>query len=95
MERTPTAFAQRAQNVVIGLLILCLVLVAQQFSRPLYKFGVLALLVMVPIQIAVSNVAPTAGFRKALTKSLIILAIVAAIIVLSILVTPFLVGLKN
>ena len=93
MERTPAAFAQRAQNVVIALLIVSLVLVAQQFSQPLYKFGVLALLVMVPVQIAVSNVAPTAGLRKTLTKSLIILAIVAAIIVFSILVTPFLVGL--
>ena len=95
MERAPAAFAQRAQNVVIGLLIACLLLLAQQFSQPLYKFGVFSLLVMVPVQIAVSNVAPTAGVRKTLTKSLIILTIVAVIIVFSILVTPFLVGLKN
>ncbi len=93
MERVPAAFAQRAQNVVIGLLIASLILVAQQFSQPLYKFGVIALLVMVPLQIAVSNVAPTAGVRKTVTKSLIILTIVAVIIVFSILVTPFLVGL--
>lgn len=93
MERVPAAFAQRAQNVVIGLLIASLIMVAQQFSQPLYKFGVIALLVMVPLQIAVSNVAPTAGVRKTVTKSLIILTIVAVIIVFSILVTPFLVGL--
>ena len=93
MEKVPAAFAQRAQNIVIGLLIASLIMVAQQFSQPLYKFGVIALLVMVPLQIAVSNVAPTAGVRKTVTKSLIILTIVAAIIVFSILVTPFLVGL--
>ena len=93
METAPAAFAQRAQNVVIGLLITSLILVAQQFSQPLYKVGVIALLVMVPMQIAVSNVAPTAGVRKTVTKSLIILTIVAVIIVFSILVTPFLVGL--
>lgn len=95
MDKAPVAFAQRAQNVVIALLIASLIMLAQQFSQPLYKFGVFALLVMVPLQIAVSNVAPSAGVRKTVTKSLIILAIVAGIIGFSILITPFLVGLKG
>lgn len=93
MERATAAFAERAQNVVIGLLIASLIMVAQQFSQPLYKFGVLALMFMVPLQIGVSNVAPTSGVRKTVTKTLIIVSIVALIIVFSILVTPFLVGL--
>lgn len=93
MERAPIAFAQRVQNVVMVLLVASLLLVAQQLSQPLYKVGMLTLLVMVPVQIAVSNVAPAAGVRKTIAKSLIILAIVAMLIIFSIWVAPILVGL--
>jgi hypothetical protein len=93
MLKTPIAFAQKAQNVVMVLLIISLVLVAQQFSNALYKFGVMSLFVVVLLQIAVSNVAPTAGLRKTLTKSAIILGIVVLIFAFSIWITPWLVGL--
>jgi hypothetical protein len=93
MLKAPIAFAQKAQNVVMVLLIINLILVAQQFSNALYKFGVMALFVVVLLQIAVSNVAPTAGFRKTITKSAIILGIVVLIFGFSIWITPWLVGL--
>jgi MFS-type transporter involved in bile tolerance (Atg22 family) len=93
MDRVPVAFAQRAQNVVMGLLIVSLVLVAQQFSQALYKVGAVSLFVSVFVQIAVSNVAPTAGVRKTLTKSAIILGIIVLIFLFSIWITPTLVGL--
>jgi hypothetical protein len=93
MLKAPIAFAQKAQNVVMVLLIINLILVAQQFSNALYKFGVMALFVVVLLQIAVSNVAPTAGVRKTITKSAIILGIVVLIFGFSIWITPWLVGL--
>jgi hypothetical protein len=93
MDRVPVAFAQRAQNVVMGLLIVSLVLVAQQFSQALYKVGAVSLFVSVFVQIAVSNVAPTAGVRTTLTKSAIILGIIVLIFLFSIWITPTLVGL--
>ena len=93
MERTPVAFAQRAQNVVMVLLVTSLVMVAQQFSQAVYKFGAVSLFVVVFLQIAVSNVAPTSGRRKTLTKSAIILGIIVLIFIFSIWITPTLVGL--
>jgi hypothetical protein len=93
MERSPVAFAQRAQNAVMVLLIVSLVMVAQQFSQVVYKFGAVTLFVSVFLQIAVSNVAPSAGLRKTLTKSAIILGIIALIFLFSIWITPTLVGL--
>jgi MFS-type transporter involved in bile tolerance (Atg22 family) len=93
MERTPAAFAQRAQNVVMTLLVISLVMVAQQFSQALYKAGAVSLFFVVFLQIAVSNVTPTAGRRKTLTKSAIILGIIVLIFLFSIWITPTLVGL--
>jgi hypothetical protein len=85
------AFATHAQNWVMGLLVVALLLVAQPFTIDIFGIGVYVLAAAVFLQIAVSNVAPTAGVRKTITKSLIILAIIAALFAISILVTPILV----
>lgn len=89
----PAPFAQRAQDVVITLLVASLVLLAQPFSTLLYRAGFLLLFVSVLVQMAVSNVTPAAGLRRTVTKSLVIFAIIAVIFALSIWVAPFLVGL--
>ena len=86
-------FATRAQNWVLGLLVVTLLMVAQPFSIQIYGYGVYLLAIAVFLQIAVSNVAPSAGLRKTITKSIIILAIVAAIFGFSIWVTPMLVAM--
>ena len=86
-------FATRAQNWVLGLLVITLLMVAQPFSIQIYGYGVYLLAIAVFLQIAVSNVAPSAGVRKTITKSIIILAIVAAIFGFSIWVTPMLVAM--
>jgi MFS-type transporter involved in bile tolerance (Atg22 family) len=93
MDKAPVAFAQRAQNIVMGWLVVSLVMVAQQFSQAVYKAGAVSLFVTVFLQIAVSNVAPTAGRRKTFTKSATILGIIVLIFLFSIWITPTLVGL--
>ena len=86
-------FAAIAQNVVIALLIVSLLMVAQPISIEIFGIGIYALAASVFLQIAVSNVAPTAGFTKTITKSLVIIAITVLIFVFSILITPTLVTL--
>jgi len=49
------------------------------------------LAIAVFLQIGVSNVTPTAGARKTITKTLIILAVIAVLFLFSIWVTPMLV----
>lgn len=86
-------FATIAQNVVIGLLIVSLLMVAQPFSINIFGYGIYALAASVFLQIAVSNVSPTAGFKRTLIKSLIIIAITVLIFIFSIWITPTLVAL--
>ena len=90
-QKKKVAFATRAQNWVLGLLVVALLLVAQPFTIDIFGIGVYLLAIAVFLQIAVSNVAPSAGVRKTITKSLIILAIIAILFVFSIWVTPILV----
>ena len=90
-KKRKVAFATRAQNWVLGLLVVALLLVAQPFTIDIFGIGVYVLAIAVFLQIAVSNVAPNAGIRKTITKSVIILAIIAILFVFSIWVTPILV----
>ena len=90
-QKKKVAFATRAQNWVLGLLVVALLLVAQPFTIDIFGIGVYLLAIAVFLQIAVSNVAPSAGVRKTITKSLIILAIIAILFVFSLWVTPILV----
>ena len=90
-EKRKTPFATHAQNWVLGFLILSMLLVAQPFSIEIFGYGVYLLAIAVFLQIGVSNVAPSAGARKTITKTLIILAVIAVIFAFSIWVTPMLV----
>ena len=58
--KSKVAFARRAQNWVMAFLIISLVCVAQPFSLQLYGYGIFLLGIAVFLQIAVSNVTPTA-----------------------------------
>jgi hypothetical protein len=93
LQKRKTPFAARAQNIVLALLVLCMLLVAQPFSLDLYGYGVYALAIVVFLQIAVSNVAANSGVGKTIRKSVIIIAVIAILFAFSIWVTPILVGL--
>jgi len=85
------AFARRAQNWVMAFLVISLLCVAQPFSLQLYGYGIFMLGLAVFLQIAVSNVTPTAGLRATIVKSIIIIAVIIVIFAFSIWVTPMLV----
>lgn len=91
--RSDTPFAARLQLTIIWLLGLCLLLLAQSFSYTVYVWGFRALLVLVPLQVAIGNIKPEWGVSRSIKKILLYLAIVAAVFALSIVVTPFLVNL--
>jgi len=91
--KAQTSFAERAQNIVMAMLMISLVLTAQGFSLFFSQVGLVALALFVPLQIAVSNVDSKSNARQTVKKSIIILAIVALIFVFSIWITPILVSL--
>jgi len=89
--KSKVAFARRAQNWVMVFLIVSFLCVAQPFSLQLFGYGIFLLGIAVFLQIAVSNVTPTAGVRATVVKSVIIIAVIIAIFAFSIWVTPILV----
>lgn len=91
LDKQKAPFATRAQNWVMVLLVVSLLLVAQPFSIDIFGIAVYLLAIAVFLQIGVSNVTPTAGARKTITKTLIILAVIAVLFLFSIWVTPMLV----
>ncbi len=86
-------FAARFQGILIVLLLIGMVLVGQQFSKPLYQFGLPFLVVFAFAQIAFGNIPPTSGFRKSMGLFLLTWAIIAALILFSVKIAPTLIGL--
>ena len=93
MQKSRTPFAARMQAVLIVLLLLSFVLIAQQSSRDVYRYGMLLLIGATLVQIPFGNVPPESNFRRSITYLVIGLAIVAAVCVLSIRLTPYLLQL--
>jgi len=82
-------FAARAQRLNIYLLLVSLVLLAQQFTYTLYVWGFRLLFVVVTLQVALGNINSEWNAKK----TLIILLIIAVIFIFSIFVTPYLIEL--
>ena len=86
-------FASVVQFGLVILMLLSIVLLAQSFSLQYYKFGLILMVVTSFSQIAFGNIAPEANFFKAMRAYLLYMAIIAALFVLSIVITPYLVSL--
>jgi hypothetical protein len=86
-------FAARAQRINIYLLVVALLMLAQQFTYTLYVWGFRLLFVVVTLQVALGNINPEWDGKKTLRKTLVILLVIAFIFVLSIFVTPYLIEL--
>ncbi len=91
MTRRP-AFAARAQSILIVLLGLCFVLVAQQLSHDVYRYGLIALMLLTVTQIGIGNTDPAAGFLHTLRNLVVTYLIVGGIVVLAVLLGPTLIG---
>ena len=86
-------FAARAQRINIYLLLVALVMLAQQFTYTIYVWGFRLLFVVVTLQVALGNINPDWNSKKTLKKTLVILLIIVIIFAFSVLVTPYLIEL--
>lgn len=93
MNRPPSlAFAARVQGILIVLLSLCFVLVAQQVNHDVYRFGLVALMVLTITQIGIGNTDPAAGWLHTLRNLVITFLIVGGIVVVAGFLGPTLIG---
>jgi len=66
-------FAARAQRINIYLLLVALLMLAQQFTYTIYLWGFRLLFVVVTLQVALGNINPDWNSKKTLKKTLVIL----------------------
>jgi len=86
-------FAARAQRINIYLLLVALLMLAQQFTYTVYVWGFRLLFVVVTLQVALGNINPEWNSKKTLKKTLVILLVIVVIFAFSIFVTPYLIEL--
>ena len=86
-------FAARSQRINIYLLIVALLMLAQQFTYTVYVWGFRLLFVVVTLQVALGNINPEWDGKKTLKKTLVILLVIVTIFAFSIFVTPYLIEL--
>ena len=81
-------FATRLQTVFVLLMMLSIVLIAQQWQIGLYRVGIVLLVISVLLNMGVSNVPPTAGMARTLRLASIFFGIVVLIFALAIAIVP-------
>lgn len=91
--RRPLPFAAQFQAVLIGVMFGAFVLILQQWNKQLYQIGLPVLVLAAFLQIAFGNIPPTSGFRKSMGLLALTWAIVAALIYVSVQITPSLIQL--
>jgi hypothetical protein len=91
--RRPLPFAARFQAILIVVMFAAFVLIMQQGNKQLYQIGLPLLVVAAFLQIAFGNIPPATGFVKSMGLLLLTWVIVAALIVVAVQITPYLIQL--
>lgn len=86
-------FASIIQFSLIILMLVCFVLIAQQYDRDFYRVGVTGLIFFTLLQIGYGNIPQDANLRKALLGTAVTIVILAFIVWLSISLVPWLIDL--
>ena len=92
---TRKPFATVMQAVLIGLLVISLLLIAQQYSQSFYQLGLILLVITTLIQIGFGNIPPDANFGKSTKLLALSLAIIAFVFALGIVLVPTLLKLAR
>ncbi|MFW6139339.1 MAG: hypothetical protein ACOC7U_09210 [Spirochaetota bacterium] len=92
---TKRAFASVMQAVMIVILLLSLVLIAQQISIRVYQIGFVMLVAATFLQIGFGNIPSEAGLWRSMKLLGIVLFILAAVFSLGIFVAPYLIKLAR
>lgn len=88
MHKQQRPFATVLQAVLIMLLVINLVLIAQQFSMVIYQIGLIVLGVSTITQIGFGNVSPRSNFAQSIKYLILTYVIVGGVFVLGILLVP-------
>jgi hypothetical protein len=91
--RRPLPFAARFQAILIVVMFASFVLILQQGNKQLYQIGLPVLVVAAFLQIAFGNIPPATGFLKSMVLLLVTWAIIAALVVVAVRITPELINL--
>jgi len=88
MYKQQRPFATVLQAVLIMLLVIDLILIAQQFSMAIYQIGLIVLGVSTITQIGLGNVSPRSNFTQSIKYLILTYIIVGGVFVLGILLVP-------
>lgn len=86
-------FPEIAALVLMGLSGLSFVLIIQTYNQRLFQVGLLILIVATLLEIAVGNIPTDATVARSLLLVVLIMALVAGVVGLSIALVPWLTGL--
>ena len=86
-------FASGVQLLLVILMLLSILLLGQSFNLQYYKIGLILMVVTSLSQIAFGNIAPEADFSKSMRYYLFYVGLIAALFILSIVITPYLISL--
>lgn len=86
-------FASIIQFSLIILMLVCFLMIAQQYDRDFYRVGVTGLIFFTLLQIGFGNISPDASLKKTLLGTLVTIVILAFIVWLSISLVPWLINL--
>lgn len=88
-------FASKLQIILLAGMVLAFLLIAQNLSADVYRYGLLLLIGSSLLQVVAGNIPPQARLISTLVRLLIGLAIVAAVFVGGILLVPYLAQLGS
>jgi hypothetical protein len=91
--RRSLPFAARFQAILIVVMFASFVLILQQVNKQLYQVGLPVLVLAAFLQIAFGNIPPSSGFAKSMGLLILTWAIVAALVIISVNITPNLIQL--
>lgn len=95
MKPSKKPFASKMLAVLIVLLVISLLLIAQQISMSIYQIGLILLGVSAITQIGFGNVPPDSDFPTSMKYLILSYVIVGSVFVLGILLVPTLLGLAR
>lgn len=84
-----TSFVDRLEAILMALILVGIVLVAQQWSVKIFRVGLTILVLSTLLQIAVGNVPRHFTAGKSILRIVILLGVVALMFALGILAAPF------
>jgi hypothetical protein len=87
--KSERGFIDRLEAVLMGLILLGIILVAQQFSVTVFRIGLGILVGATLLQIAVGNTPRDMSVGRSLLRIVILLAVVALMFGLGILLAPY------